>query len=209
MADSLDTSACIMAVRNFMGRRGPPKLILSDNGTNMHGAEGELRKCVQEINQSDLQANTQDLLPGHVKTKWRFITPRAPHMGGAWERLVRSVKIVLYACLKERFPKPSVLQNFMIEAESVVNSRPLTYVAVDPNTSEAITPNHLLRMSGKIAYSPGEFEKAEFSKKIWRYSQQLTNEFWKRFVREYLPEITTRTKWYQDQNQMENLEQQR
>jgi hypothetical protein len=87
----------------------------------------------------------------------------------------------------------------MIEAESLVNSRPLTYVAVEAKTSEALTPNHLLRMSRKIAYSPGEFEKAEYSKKIWRYSQQLTNEFWKRFVREYLPEITTRTKWYQDQ----------
>jgi hypothetical protein len=140
MADSLDTNACIMAVRNFMSRRGPPKIIFSDNGTNMHGAEGELRKCVQEIDQANLQSNAQLPLPGHMKTEWKFITPRAPHMGGAWERLVRSVKNVLYACLKERFPKPGVLQNFMIEAESVVNSRPLTYMPVDPETNETITP---------------------------------------------------------------------
>jgi hypothetical protein len=48
-------------------------------------------------------------------------------MGGAWERLVCSIKTALYATLKERTPKDKVLRNLLVEAENIVNSRPLTY----------------------------------------------------------------------------------
>ncbi|KAG4071987.1 hypothetical protein HA402_000635 [Bradysia odoriphaga] len=32
----------------------------------------------------------------------------------------------------------------------------------------------------------------------WRYAQQIANEFWKKWVKEYLPMITRRTKWFED-----------
>jgi hypothetical protein len=52
-------------------------------------------------------------------------------------------------------------------------------------------------MNGKVVYSPGEFCKNdEYNKKNWRYSQMLTDQYWKRFVLEYLPEISRRTKWH-------------
>ena len=39
IAHSLETDACINAIRRFMARRGPVKSITSDNGTNIVGAE--------------------------------------------------------------------------------------------------------------------------------------------------------------------------
>lgn len=38
-----------MAIRRIISRRGQPKLILSDNGTNFHGANNKLKKCMKEI----------------------------------------------------------------------------------------------------------------------------------------------------------------
>ncbi|GBP90338.1 hypothetical protein EVAR_55032_1 [Eumeta japonica] len=55
-------------------------------------------------------------------------TPHAPHMGGSWERLVRSIKVALSATLHTRAPKDEVLHTLLLEAEFVVNSRPLTHI---------------------------------------------------------------------------------
>jgi hypothetical protein len=39
LAHGLDTDSCIIAIRNFILRRGVPKMFISDNGTNLRGAE--------------------------------------------------------------------------------------------------------------------------------------------------------------------------
>lgn len=39
VAHSLDTSSCIMAISNFIARRGSPREIYTDNGTNFKAAE--------------------------------------------------------------------------------------------------------------------------------------------------------------------------
>lgn len=43
VANSLDTSSCINAIRRFISRRGQVSTIRSDNGTNLIGAERELK----------------------------------------------------------------------------------------------------------------------------------------------------------------------
>ena len=43
IAFCLDTDSCILAIRRFISRRGTVKSITSDNGTNLVGAERELR----------------------------------------------------------------------------------------------------------------------------------------------------------------------
>lgn len=199
LASSLDTDSCILAIRNFMSRRGVVKTLYSDNGTNMRGAEAELRRAIQSLDKNRLQKEGQHPLPAQTVTEWKFITPRSPHHGGAWERMVRSIKTALYATLKERHPKEEILRNLLVEAENVVNSRPLTYQPIDPETMEALTPNHLLQLSGKVLYAPGEFDKEEYSKRKWRFSQQLVDEFWHRFVHGILPDMRQRTKWFEDQ----------
>ena len=82
---------------------------------------------------------------------WKFNPPAAPHMGGAWERLIRSVKIVLYKiCPSQRFTDES-LRSALMEVEMTVNSRPLTFVSLEHVDHEAITPNHFLLGSSNRA----------------------------------------------------------
>jgi hypothetical protein len=47
IAHSLDTDSAIMAIRRFVSRRGTPKKLFSDNGSNFHGAERELRDALE------------------------------------------------------------------------------------------------------------------------------------------------------------------
>ena len=93
LAESLSTDSCIMAIRRMGGRRGYPEKIYSDNGTNHHGADNELKKSLEELNQ---QRMIQEMTVRGIE--WHFIPPSAPHMGGAWERLVKSVKVALLCC---------------------------------------------------------------------------------------------------------------
>ncbi len=50
LANSLDTDACINALRRFISRRQEEHL-LSDNGTYFIGAERELREALSSLNQ--------------------------------------------------------------------------------------------------------------------------------------------------------------
>ncbi|XP_068229450.1 uncharacterized protein [Palaemon carinicauda] len=55
-ANSLDTTSFINALRRFVARRGNVKKIWCDNGTNFHGAEKELKKSLQEMNDDQVRA---------------------------------------------------------------------------------------------------------------------------------------------------------
>ncbi|XP_075157948.1 uncharacterized protein LOC142231216 [Haematobia irritans] len=139
VAHSLTTNSCIMAIRNFMARRGIPREFFSDNGTNFIGADRELREAMIHIDKNEIARKYTS-----SSTKWNFNPPASPHMGGAWERLVRSVKTVLYEILPSRAPSDELLISLLNEVENIINSRPLVYIPIDDETSEALTPNHFL-----------------------------------------------------------------
>ena len=196
IANSLSTDSMMMALRRMIARRGKPKTLYSDNGTNFVGANTELQRALQDFDQEEITRQTA--IHG---IEWHFIPPGSPHMGGCWERLVRSVKRALEAALREQAPKDEVLQTLFAEAEFSVNSRPLTYVSDDPADPESLTPNHILLMWRKhepIQSAPGVFVTDDLKlRKQWRRSQVLADLFWQRWVKEYLPPLNRRTKWHQ------------
>ena len=121
MADSLETDAFLNAMRRFISRRGNIKLIRSDNGTNFRGAERELREALQRVNQENVQKELQQ-----KGIEWKFNPPAASWMGGAWERMIRSVRKTLAPLLQRygtRIDKDTY-HTFLCEVESIVNSRP-------------------------------------------------------------------------------------
>ena len=121
LASSLTTDSCILAIRRFISRRGHPRKMLSDNGTNLRGSDKALKAALRELSQDDFIA---ELTPKAIE--WHFNPPSAPHMGGAWQMLVRSVKIALKESLKEQNPTEETLLTVLTEAEALLNSRPLT-----------------------------------------------------------------------------------
>ncbi|XP_055623242.1 uncharacterized protein LOC129766680 [Toxorhynchites rutilus septentrionalis] len=187
---TLSTDSCIMALRNFIARRGVPRRFYSDRGTNFIGANRKLCEIESKINQENIMKEFVS-----TETEWLFNPPASPHMGGSWKRLIRSVKNNLAAMKPSRKLSEEVLRNLLAEFENIVNSRPLTHVPIDDLSASALTPNHFLLGSSNGTKPLTNLDDSGVALRMsWCTSQILANQFWKRWVTDYLPEITRRTK---------------
>ena len=90
----LETDAFIQSLRRFISNSGCPKEIWSDNASNFAEADKEIRDCIRQWDQEDLNKR---LLKDEINCslcpipQWKFQPPTASHMNGVWERLIRSV----------------------------------------------------------------------------------------------------------------------
>lgn len=157
IAHSFEADSFIMVLRRMMARRGKPRNIYGDNGTNFVGAERELQECLDRID----QAKISDTL-SQDRIQWFFIPPSAPHFRGAWERLVKSAKTGLKIILNGQLNNETLL-TFMAEIESLLNSRPPTHVSVDPQDLEPITPSHFLIGRNSPNVPPDVFDERDLS----------------------------------------------
>ena len=191
---SLDADSFVLALQRFTSRRGCVKVMRSDNGRNFVRAEREMRENLQQW--SD---NTQVLR--HLRSEgidWRFNPPYASAHGGVWERQIRTVRKVLAGLCKEQVMTEESLPTFMCVAENIINNRPITTVSMDPSDLDPLTPNHLL-LHRADNMPPGVFggngEEDLYARKRYKQVNYLADLFWRRWVKEYLPELHRRTKW--------------
>ena len=192
IAHSLDTDSFLGAFSRFTSRRGDPKYVFSDNGTNFVAAERELKELLSAMDENKIQH-------AHVDIQWKFLPPHASHMAGVWERLIRSTKQILRNLLSREVSRPvtdEILCTLLCQVESIINDRPLTMNPDGLDDALALTPNMLLTFKRRPVFTPGIFdEKDVYSKRWWRRAQYLSDVFWKRWIKEYLPLLHQRKKW--------------
>ena len=190
MLRNMDVDSFLNGFRRFVSRRGSPAIVWSDNGTNFVGGKAELERSLNDLRQG------RTTMPEVKGIEWRFNPPSASHMGGLWERLIRTVRRVLIglAGLNARLSDES-LSTLFCEIEMIVNGRPITKVSDSVADPKALTPNHLLLLREGPTCPPGLFRETDLYKRRWRCVQHLTNAFWDRWRREYLSELQSRGKW--------------
>ena len=204
-ANSLNTDSFINALRRFLAVRGPIRLLRSDCGTNLVGARRELAEALSEMDDGVVR---EFLLKGGCTFEHKLNVPSASHMGGVWERQIRTVRSVLASLMAQAGLQLSdeSLRTLMCEVTAIVNSRPLTTDNLnDPTSLVPLTPNHLLTMKSKILLPPpGKFQKNDmYCRKRWRQVQHLANEFWTRWRKEYLQSLQVRQKWIRPQQNLQ------
>jgi len=193
-ANSMDTDSFINALRRFIAVRGPIRQLRSDMGTNFVGAKRELDSFSDDKIKDYLLKQNCDYI------EFKMNVPSASHMGGTWERQIRTVRSVLEGMLSlsgQQLDDES-LRTLLYEAMAIVNNRPLTVDSLtDAMAVEPLTPNHLLHMKTRVVLPPpGEFQREDlYLQKRWRRVQHLLNEFWKRWQNEYLLTLQGRQKW--------------
>ncbi|CAB0036794.1 unnamed protein product [Trichogramma brassicae] len=184
----------LAAFQRFSSRRGSPAQLYSDCGTNFKGAEKQfiewLKKAQQE---SPSLAATLSL----ESTQWNFNPPAAPHMGGKWESVVKSVKYHLRRTIGETPMTFEELTTLLTQIERILNSRPLEPLKDDPEDFSALTPGHFL--TGAALTAPPEPNLLDISQSRlsrWQLIQHQVQSFWKRWSSQYLHQLQSISKWH-------------
>ena len=200
---SLDTNSFLCAMQRFISRRGMVEKVYSDNGTNLVSGHRELKESIDGWNQSKI---TDTLRQKGIE--WHFNPPLGSHHGGVWERLIGVAKKILKMLVNEQLVNDETLLTLMAEVERIMNSRPLTKCSTDPRDEAVLSPNQLLHMKDERSLPYGVFDpKDGYVRRWWKQAQRLSNMFWKRWIREYLPTLQLRHKWVklEDNLQMGDL----
>ena len=203
---SMETDSFINALRRFIGRRGKVRSIKSDNGGNFVGANNELKRALPELDHEKIRGFLQT--EGADWIEWEYNPPNASHMGGVWERQIRSVRSILSSLMitHGHILDDESFRTLIVEAEAIVNSRPLTVDGLsDPTSFNPLSPTNILTLKSKVTRGPpGVFQKADlYCRKRWRRVQHLANEFWLRWRREFLQTLQVREKWNEERRNFE------
>ena len=87
-----------------------------------------------------------------------------------------------------------MLLTSMIEAERIVNNRPIIPVSDDHTETLVLTPNNLLLLYDNGGIPTTEDLRTQYTKR-WKRVTHLAHLFWNRWVKEYLPTLQARKKW--------------
>ena len=135
--------------------------------------------------------------------KWSFNPPLAPHFGGIHESMIKSAKRAIKAILGKADINDEELVSAFTGAESLLNSRPITYQSANPDDVTPLTPNHFLhgQVGGEFV-SPAVDQTPYSCRQRWRRVQELVRHFWSRWMHELLPTLGRRNKWNKTQRDM-------
>lgn len=128
-----------------------------------------------------------------------FKSTLAPHFGGVHKikkLMIKAAKRVINAFLGNFGLIDEELIIAIIGAESLINSRQLTYQTAYPDGDVPITPNCFLYERIGINFATDSVDKGEYHpKKRCQRIQEIVCHFWKRWMKEWFPFKASRKKW--------------
>ena len=188
----LSSAAFQATFSRFVGRRGLPQRVVTDNGKNFLGAS----RILEEEFSTFVKTIAQDIAQKYITHgfEWKFIPPHAPHMGGLWEAAVKS--------FKQHFKRVVGAQKFSFEEfatlltriEGVLNSRPISALSEDPMDLTALTPGHFLRGAPLLAFPEQTFHDMSVVNR-WEKLKAIHHQFSIRWKNDYLKSLHKRYKW--------------
>ena len=207
VAVDLTASAFINAFRRFLSSSGyRTKFMRTDNGTNYVGANNIIQR-EKKIALKNLESSTDaNCKMDEWDIQWEFGPPEASHHGGLYERQIRTIRHSLesFENLQPRSPTDDEFLTCVKMAEYVMNCRPLTkFLSADG--LPALRPIDLMigaldqNVENYISFasSPGDELRRGY-----RYTQQIAEFWWQRWIKLYLPSLQKRSKW---RNQQRNF----
>ncbi|UYV78535.1 hypothetical protein LAZ67_16001928 [Cordylochernes scorpioides] len=176
LVTSLSMEAFLQAFRRFIARRGRPLIVYSDNGTNFKGIANALKK----IDFSRLKCD-----PTLKNITWKFIPPGAPWWGGWWERLIGMMKQLLFRILGQTSLGYEELSTVMCDVESLMNTRPLTYLTEESEDLAPLTPSLFLHEVREVGVPDLDLIDNQTLSRKYQYIKRVREDLRERFRIEY------------------------
>ncbi|XP_036346482.1 uncharacterized protein LOC118755762 [Rhagoletis pomonella] len=199
----LSTKAFQAGFPRFVGRRGLPQRLFSDNGKNFVGANRAFKQDFKRF----LKECSDDIRSKYTLHgfDWHFLPSDAPHMGGLWEAAVKSFKLHFKRIAGSQSFTFEELATLLARIEAVLNSRPLSPMSDSPQELLALTPGHFLRGAPLLA-TPEPIAVDNLSlQNRWEKLKILHQQFSLRWKEEYLKELHQRYKWKAPQKNLTTI----
>ena len=185
-----DTSSFLMALSRFTSLRGWPEKIYSDPGSQLVGAERELKQAWQKIDHKALNRNAVQ-----NGTTWVFGPADSSWHQGAAESLIKTAKRAIHFAVHNQRLSPSEFLTMCTEVTNLLNERPIGSLPSQDSTLNILTPNSLL-LGRATASNPLGWQPYSGSISTrYHLVQSVTNEFWKRWTELYAPCLVVQRKW--------------
>ncbi|XP_065362001.1 uncharacterized protein LOC135955575 [Calliphora vicina] len=187
----LSSAAFQAAFARFIGRRGLPQRVVTDNGRNFLGASRTLEREFAVL----VKNTAQDVAQKYITQgfEWKFIPPHAPHMGGLWEAAVNSFKYHFKRIAGAHKFTFEEFATVLARIEGVLNSRPISAVSEDPSDITALTPGHFLRGAPLMAIPEQDCSNMSVLNR-WEKLKAI-HQFAQRWKTDYLKSQHKRYKW--------------
>lgn len=191
---SLSTESFFASFDRFTARRGLCHTLISDNAKNFVSAGRQLAAI------SEFLKTNADQLSGKLHKRnvhWKHNPPTGSHFGGLYEAAIKSAKSLLKRTVGDRTLTFEELSTLFARAEAVLNSRPLCALSSDPNEFEVLTPAHFL--VGRSLLDAPEYDLTNLPihrLTRWQAIQQIAQQFWRLWRKEFLHTLQTRQKWF-------------
>ena len=192
--ESMSKESFLLALDRCIGRRGTPKDIYCDQGSNFTGAKRELVKLFLRDGDHLKEGCTKRGVEMH------FNPAGGPHWGGSWERQIRTIK----SCLTKSMQITLMLTDeafhtILVKAEGILNNRPLAV----GDDGESVTPGSIAMQGVTTA---GEYPLTTKSVlKTWKKVHEATGKFWTLWRRQYLANLNVQKCKVQGEPQMLQL----
>ena len=201
LAKSLKTEDFIMAFRRFVGRRGVPRKMYSDNATTFGHANRELKIALQHLD----KIKARHELATSYGCEWFFSKAKSPWENGMAERLNATIKSTLRKVVGSCRMSYDELFTVITEIEQQINNRPLSAVN-DANSMLPITPAEIV--AGRpLTTLPDPQMSKEVNEKLdfpalWHRRRSMLNKFWQRWTNDYMIMLSPLKKWKKSSDAM-------
>ena len=195
---NLTAVSTLNAIQRFIARKGRPRRVISDNGT-------QLKKSAAFMKELNFDTFESQLAKQGIRWEfdWKLNPERAPHFGGAFEAMVKKLKRPLSQVLNEKQLNSDEFHTVVTAIEGIMNSRPLQRVQEDPDDI-ILTPGHFVLLRPPVELpilekGTSHSDHVELAK-TWRKRQELERRFRQKFVDLYLGTLLPVSKWEKTKN---------
>ena len=185
-----DTDSFMLAFSRFVSVRGWPEKVYSDPGSQLIGAEKELREAWINLDRTHLiRKGAENGL------SWTFGPADAPWYQGAVEALVKSAKRAFtFAFHGKRFTAAQFL-SACYEISNILNERPIGVLPSVDSDISILTPNCLL-IGRATAQNPGGWQPNSQLLNQFNVVQEISNLFWQKWCELCVPALVVQKKWH-------------
>ena len=173
------------AMKEFVARRGPPQVMVSDNRKTFVATKKWLKSLKKNEDLMNYLA-TQ-------RIKWKFNLSCAPWWGGFFERLVGIMKRSLSKVVGKKLLTFQELEEVILDIEYTMSNRPMCYQG-EEFKEQIITPNFLLRDKPAIILEE-DLEKIPSGSQLTKRTillKRSKEQLHKRWMRDYLHALEER-----------------